>query len=172
MTFHQQTSEMPPNNYWATCDKKNGGCLICVAKRQNGGRNSQKALHVPFLLQWGRFLQGGVKSLQVRTDLEADLKRTQNYCMEYVIGPISTLNDYPNTVFNDIVSLCRSCRNNALPQSLREKLLTCCNFLPACEKSFLTRKEYAYILEIAPSNRNIYIHLHSQKDFKYNIRQK
>ena len=42
MTFHQQTSdfineahlEMPPNNYWATCDKKNGGCLICVAKRQ------------------------------------------------------------------------------------------------------------------------------------------
>ena len=67
-------------------------------------------------------LLGGVKSLQVRTDLEVDLKRTQSYCMEYVIGPISTLNDYLNTVFDDVVSLCRSCRNNALPQSLREKL--------------------------------------------------
>ena len=60
-------------------------------------------------------LLGGVKSLQVRTDLEVDLKRTQSYCMEYVIGPISTLNDYLNTVFDDVVSLCRSCRNNALP---------------------------------------------------------
>ena len=36
-------------------------------------------------------LLGGVKSLQVRTGLEVDLKRTQSYCMEYVIGPISTL---------------------------------------------------------------------------------
>ena len=43
-------------------------------------------------------LLGGVKSLQVRTDLEVDLKRTQSYCMEYVIGPVSTLNDYLNTV--------------------------------------------------------------------------
>ena len=38
------------------------------------------------------------------------------------MGPISILNDYLNTVFNDVVSLCRSCRKNALPQSLREKL--------------------------------------------------
>ena len=67
-------------------------------------------------------LLGGVKSLQVRTDLEVDLKRTQSYCLEYVIGPISRLNDYLNTVFDDVVSLCRSCRNNALSQSLREKL--------------------------------------------------
>ena len=27
---------------------------IYVEKRQNGGRNAQKALHVPFPLQWGR----------------------------------------------------------------------------------------------------------------------
>ena len=31
-------------------------------------------------------------------------------------------NDYLNTVFDDIISLRGSCRNNALPGSLREKL--------------------------------------------------
>ena len=38
-------------------------------------------------------------------------------------GPISTPNDCLNTVFNDVFSLCGSCRNddNALPRSPREK---------------------------------------------------
>ena len=43
-----------------------------VEKRQNGGRLNQKALCVPlgsFQLVW-------------RTDLEVDLERTQNYCVE------------------------------------------------------------------------------------------
>ena len=39
-----------------------------------------------------------------------------------VIGPISTPNDSLNVVFDDIISLCGSCRNNALPRSPREKL--------------------------------------------------
>ena len=39
-----------------------------------------------------------------------------------VIGPISTPNDSLNAVFDDIISLCGSCRNNALPRSPREKL--------------------------------------------------
>ena len=39
-----------------------------------------------------------------------------------VIRPISTPNDYLNKVFDDVVSLCGSCRNNALPRSAREKL--------------------------------------------------
>ena len=65
-----------------------------------------------------------------------------------VIGPISTPNNYLNTVFDDVVRLRGSCRNNALPRSPREKLqlvsLACYNSLAACEKSFLTitRKEY------------------------------
>ena len=87
---------------------------LCRSCRNNALPQSLKNKSVQLL--------GGVKSLQVRTDLEVDLKRTQSYCMEYVIGPISALNDYLNTVFDDVVSLCRSCRNNALPQSLREKL--------------------------------------------------
>ena len=57
---------------------------ISVEKIQNGGRNSQKALRVPFLLQWDRFLEGGDGLCQVvwRTDLEVHLERTQNYCVE------------------------------------------------------------------------------------------
>ena len=60
-------------------------------QRLIGGRNSQKALHVPLPRQWGRLLRGGDGSFQVvwRTDLEVDLERTQNYCVE-LIGPMST----------------------------------------------------------------------------------
>ena len=39
-----------------------------------------------------------------------------------VIRPISTPKDYLNKVFDDLVNLCGSCRNNALPRSAREKL--------------------------------------------------
>ena len=60
-----------------------------------------------------------------------------------VIGPISTPNDYLNAVFDDIISLCGSCRNNALPRSPREKLQLVAILLPACDRSFLTIKEYA-----------------------------
>ena len=61
-----------------------------------------------------------------------------------VIGPISTPSDYLNAVFNDIISLCGSWKkNNALPQSPREKLQLVAILLPACDGSFLTIKEYA-----------------------------
>lgn len=60
-----------------------------------------------------------------------------------VIDPISVLNDYLNIVFDDVVSLCGSCRKNALPWSPQEKLKTCCNSLPMCKKVFLASKEYA-----------------------------
>ena len=54
-------------------------------KRQNGVRNSENTLRVPFPLQCGRFLRGGNRSFQVvwRTDLEVDLERTQNYGLEH-----------------------------------------------------------------------------------------
>ena len=38
-----------------------------------------------------------------------------------VIGPMSTANDDLNTEFDDVVSLCGSCRNNALPLPPKEK---------------------------------------------------
>ena len=40
-----------------------------------------------------------------------------------VIGLISAPNDYLNAVFDDVISLCGSCRSNALPRSSKlEKL--------------------------------------------------
>ena len=60
-----------------------------------------------------------------------------------VIGPISTPNDSLNAVFDDIISLCGSYRNNALPRSPREKLQLVAILLPVCDRSFLTIKEYA-----------------------------
>ena len=39
-----------------------------------------------------------------------------------VIGPISMPNDYLNTVFHDVVSLCGRGRNNVHPQSPWKKL--------------------------------------------------
>ena len=71
----------------ATPNQKRSNILSEVCqKRQNGGRNSQKALRVPFPFQWGRFLRGGDGSFQVvgRTHLEVDLEQTQNYYVEYL----------------------------------------------------------------------------------------
>ena len=51
------------------------------------------------------------------------LKRTQTL-LRGIIGPISTRNDYPNTVFDDVVSLRGSCTCTAPPPppTPREKL--------------------------------------------------
>ena len=51
--------------------------------RQNGRRNSQKALRGPFPLQWRRFLRGRDGSFQVvwRTELKVYFERTHNYCV-------------------------------------------------------------------------------------------
>ena len=47
---------------------------------------------------------------------------TNTKLLRGVIGPIATPNDYLNTVFDDVISLCWSCRYNARPRSPREKL--------------------------------------------------
>ena len=85
-----------------------------------------------------------------------------------VIGPISTPNDYLNAVFDDIISLCGSCRNNALPRSPREKLQLVAILLPACDRSFLTIKEYA----ICRSPHQTGTYSLAMDCFKCNIRQK
>ena len=51
-------------------------------KKQNSGGNSQKALHIPFPLQWGRLMQGREGSFQVMIwwiDLKLIWKK-QNIC--------------------------------------------------------------------------------------------
>ena len=85
---------------------------LSVEKRQNGGRLSQKALAVPLPLQRSRFLRAISGRLANR--FESRFWKNPKL-LRGVIGPISTPNDYLNTVFHDIdvISLCESCRNNA-----------------------------------------------------------
>ena len=44
-----------------------------------------------------------------------NLFATNTKLLRGVIGPESAPNEYLNTVFDDVVSLCGSCRNNTLP---------------------------------------------------------
>ena len=68
-----------------------------VKKRQNGGRNSQETLRVPFPLVMGPIFAGRDGSFQGvwQTDLEVDLEQTQNYCVElyalYLRGMINLI---------------------------------------------------------------------------------
>ena len=78
---------------------------------QNGGRNFQEALRIPFPLQWGRFLRGGDGYLSGRQANRLRSRFGTNAKLLYgVIGPISGRNDYLNAVFDDAVSLRGSCR--------------------------------------------------------------
>ena len=69
---------------------------------------------------------------------------TNTKLLRGVIRPISTPNDYLNTVFDDVVSLCRSCRNNVPPRSPREKLRLVA-ILPLREKKLSLQKRSEYV---------------------------
>ena len=110
-------------------------------KGQNSGRLIQKALRVPLLLQWGQFLREGDGSSQVvwQTGLEVDLEPINAKLLRGDIGLISMPNDYLNRlpVFDEVISLCGSCKNNALSQSPREKLQPLARW-----RIFTTRTEF------------------------------
>lgn len=92
---------------WVACEDN--------AQSKNGLQISQKALHVLFLLQ---------KGLQFLRGVDGSFEAIWQTAKQGAIDPISMLNDYLNTVFDDVVtcSLCRCCRNTArLPRYPREK---------------------------------------------------
>ena len=100
------------------------GKFFPCQKRQNGGRNFQKALRVPFHRSMGPIFTGRGRVTPGRLANRFRSRfGTNTTLLRGVIGPISTSNDCLNTVFNDVFSLCGSCRNddNALPRSPREK---------------------------------------------------
>ena len=84
---------------------------VYVIKDKMGGRSSQKALRVLSPLPWDRFLRRGDESFLVfwRT------VETSTNLLRGVIGLISTRNDYPNTVLDDVLSLRGSCTYTVPP---------------------------------------------------------
>ena len=115
------------------------GCLwrpimewaLSVEKRQNSGRLSQKALGVRLPLQRSRFL----RAISGRLANRFGSRFWKNpKLLRGVIGTISTPNDDLNTVFNDGISLCKSCRNNA--HGPHRKSLNLLQFSPCVWKVF------------------------------------
>ena len=104
--------------YWAAregnAQSNNVGRLVCAGKRQNGGRNSQKALRKPFPFSGADFLGEGTALFRLSGEQIWKLIRTNTKLFRGVFGPMSTPNDYLNAVFDNVVSLCESCRNSAL----------------------------------------------------------
>ena len=82
-------------------------------------------------------MRGG-RSFQVvwQTEIEVELERTKKK-LRGVITPISTPNDYLDTVVDDVVSPSWSQKNAS--HGPLGKASTRWNTLPACEKSFRTR---------------------------------
>jgi len=107
-----------------------------VKKRQNGRQNSQKALRVPFPLQWDQILQGGYGSFQViwRTDLEGDLQQTQNYCLGLLALYLHQM--IIQIQYSMMLLACCGGAETMPSHSPMGKALTCLNSIPAFEKSF------------------------------------
>ena len=116
-------------NYWAACGTQlwNGLSPSKKDKMANGTPRRLCLTHCPF--------NGAYFCVGMGRIISGRLGRTESYYVELLaLGsyPISTPNI--NTVFDDVISLRGSCRNNALPRSPWEKLQ-----LAACEKPFLTK---------------------------------
>ena len=94
-------------------------------KKRNSGRNS----HGLFQVVW-------------RTDLEVYLERTQNNYVELLDIYLRRM-PYLNTLFDEVVSLQGSCKNNSLPGSHGKKLQLVAILSLRVKKSFLTIKECA-----------------------------
>ena len=110
--------------YWATCGTHLWNWPSLSKKRQNGGRLTQKArVSRPLPLQWGPTFTGRGRVISVCVANRFGTRfGTNTKLLQGVIRPISAPNDCRKKVFDEVVSLCRSCRNNALPQSPQEKL--------------------------------------------------
>ena len=91
-------------------------------KRQNVGGISQKALGVHFPINRADFSGKGTGHFKSSGEQIWKSIGTNTELVRGVIGPISSPNDDLNIVFDDVVSLRGSCRNNSLPRSPREKL--------------------------------------------------
>ena len=69
---------------------------------------------------------------------------TNTELLRGVVHPISTPNDYRNTVFDDVISLSGSYRNNALQRSPRESF-SLLQLSPCIEKVFPHKKGISYL---------------------------
>ena len=109
-------------------------------KMVDGSTRRPCVFHSPF--NRADFRREGTGQVVWRTDLEVDLELNTEL-LRGVVHPISTPNDYRNTVFDNVISLSGSYRNNALPRSPRESF-SLLQLTPCIEKVFPRKKGISY----------------------------
>ena len=110
----------------ATTNEEMRSEFFYVKKRRNSGQNSQKALGIPLPFQWGQlrlvwYLNDFTDPIHANVNVNFAGRGPDQGCLvnrfgswfgmnakllHGVIDPLSMLNDYVNTVFNVVVSLC------------------------------------------------------------------
>ena len=140
-------------------------------KRQNVGGISQKALGVHFPINSADFSGEGTGHFKSSGEQIWKSIGTNTELVRGVIGPISSPNDDLNIVFDDVVSLRGSCRNNSLPRSPREKLQLV-RILSLRVKARSSQERNTLFVDRPIKQKHI--HLDRQKGFtcKFNIQQK
>ena len=113
--------------FWAACESnaqsKNGGHLDSAQQKDKMVDRTPRRLCIFYSSFIGsNFCREGTGHFRLSGKQIWKSIWTNTKLLQGVIGPVSTPNDSLNTVFNDVVSLCESCRNNALPRSPWEKL--------------------------------------------------
>ena len=96
-------------NYWAACEcnaQSRNESHLCQ-KRTKWWMELQENFACPTLTSWGWFLRGGEGHLANRLGSWFGMNTK---LLHGVIGPIFTLNDYLNTVFDNVVGLRGSCK--------------------------------------------------------------
>ena len=103
---------------------------VYVKKLQNGGQNSQKAFACLIPPSLGLIFAGGVGGLAISDHLANRLVSrfgsNNTELLRGVIGPMSSLDDCLNTVFDEVVRLRGICRNRCLATVPKGKASTCC----------------------------------------------
>ena len=120
---------------WGLCPNKKMEATLTLQQKEKMVDGTPRRLCISYSSFIGsNFCSKGTGHFRLSGEQIWKLIWTNTKLLQGVIDPISTPNDYLNTVFNDVVSLCESCRNSAIPRSPWEKLLL--TKIPPLKKEF------------------------------------
>jgi len=90
----------------ATTNQEMRSKFFLCQKKTKWRTELPEGMRVPFHLQWGRCLRGGDGSFQVVCEQIWKSIWSEHKIIAWSLGPMKKANNYPNTVFVDVVSLC------------------------------------------------------------------
>ena len=130
------------SNHWAACGTLSWnimGFLRCKKRKWHMTHPEDVACPTPSSI--GPIFAGKVQLGHFRSsDLKVNLEQTKLFCGD--TGPLSPQNDYLNMQYSMTLLACLWTAETMAPIVPTGKTSTCCKFIPACDKSVLTTKEY------------------------------